>query len=157
MLSVGHGLTWVSGYLQEDETHQKPYRLFLVHACQRWKRTSPWFSRGYSRMQLKTRNYLLFNPDLFSHFIWLEFHSCELFLSQSWELMVGCLFFIRNVSANVSVPASLPQRSLLNLLSGEDEGFHSKEALLLVAVLTNLSKLLEPSSPQVPGLLVQSA
>nr|XP_020021060.1 Fanconi anemia group I protein isoform X3 [Castor canadensis] len=45
------------------------------------------------------------------------------------------------------------QRSLLNLLSGEEEGFHSKEALLLVAVLTNLSKLLEPSSPQFMQML----
>uniref|UniRef100_A0A452TLQ6 FA complementation group I n=1 Tax=Ursus maritimus TaxID=29073 RepID=A0A452TLQ6_URSMA len=41
------------------------------------------------------------------------------------------------------------QRSLLNLLSSQEEDFHSKEALLLVTVLSSLSKLLEPSSPQV--------
>uniref|UniRef100_A0A2R8ZT27 FA complementation group I n=1 Tax=Pan paniscus TaxID=9597 RepID=A0A2R8ZT27_PANPA len=41
------------------------------------------------------------------------------------------------------------QRSLLNLLSSQEEDFNSKEALLLVTVLTSLSKLLEPSSPQV--------
>ncbi|XP_047591772.1 Fanconi anemia group I protein isoform X3 [Lutra lutra] len=40
------------------------------------------------------------------------------------------------------------QRSLLNLLSSQEEDFNSKEALLLVTVLSNLSKLLEPSSPQ---------
>uniref|UniRef100_A0A8D2CLV0 FA complementation group I n=1 Tax=Sciurus vulgaris TaxID=55149 RepID=A0A8D2CLV0_SCIVU len=40
------------------------------------------------------------------------------------------------------------QRSLLNLLSSEEEEFNSKEALLLVSILFNLSKLLEPSSPQ---------
>ncbi|GAB5572171.1 Fanconi anemia group I protein isoform X3 [Prionailurus iriomotensis] len=41
------------------------------------------------------------------------------------------------------------QRSLLNLLSSQEEDFNGKEALLLVTVLSNLSKLLEPSSPQV--------
>ncbi|XP_008068810.1 Fanconi anemia group I protein isoform X1 [Carlito syrichta] len=40
------------------------------------------------------------------------------------------------------------QRSLLNLLSSQEEDFNSKEAFLLVTVLTSLSKLLEPSSPQ---------
>ncbi|KAM6181734.1 Fanconi anemia group I protein [Erethizon dorsatum] len=40
------------------------------------------------------------------------------------------------------------QRSLLNLLSNEEEDFNSKEALLLVTVLSTLAKLLEPSSPQ---------
>ncbi|XP_074256102.1 Fanconi anemia group I protein isoform X2 [Saimiri boliviensis] len=40
------------------------------------------------------------------------------------------------------------QRSLLNLLSGQEEDFNSREAVLLVTVLTSLSKLLEPSSPQ---------
>ncbi|KAM6201256.1 Fanconi anemia group I protein isoform 2-T2 [Rhynchocyon petersi] len=40
------------------------------------------------------------------------------------------------------------QRSLLNLLSSQEEDFNSKEALLLVSVLSSLSKLLEPSSPQ---------
>ncbi|KAK2107470.1 hypothetical protein P7K49_012635 [Saguinus oedipus] len=40
------------------------------------------------------------------------------------------------------------QRSLLNLLSGQEEDFNSKEAVLLVTVLTSLSKLLDPSSPQ---------
>ena len=36
----------------------------------------------------------------------------------------------------------------MNLLS-QEEDFDSKEALLLVTVLSNLSRLLEPSSPQV--------
>ncbi|XP_032197931.1 Fanconi anemia group I protein isoform X1 [Mustela erminea] len=45
------------------------------------------------------------------------------------------------------------QRSLLNLLSGQEEDFNSKEALLLVTVLSNLSKLLEPSSPQFVQML----
>ncbi|EPY75003.1 Fanconi anemia group I protein [Camelus ferus] len=40
------------------------------------------------------------------------------------------------------------QRSMLNLLSSQEEDFNSKEALLLITVLSNLSKLLEPSSPQ---------
>uniref|UniRef100_A0A452TLJ8 FA complementation group I n=1 Tax=Ursus maritimus TaxID=29073 RepID=A0A452TLJ8_URSMA len=45
------------------------------------------------------------------------------------------------------------QRSLLNLLSSQEEDFHSKEALLLVTVLSSLSKLLEPSSPQFVQML----
>ncbi|XP_029411826.1 Fanconi anemia group I protein isoform X2 [Nannospalax galili] len=45
------------------------------------------------------------------------------------------------------------QRSLLNLLSSEEDDFNSKEALLLVTVLTNLSKLLEPTSPQFVQML----
>ncbi|XP_045417678.1 Fanconi anemia group I protein isoform X2 [Lemur catta] len=45
------------------------------------------------------------------------------------------------------------QRSLLNLLSSQEEDFNSKEAYLLVTVLTSLSKLLEPSSPQFVQML----
>uniref|UniRef100_A0A2K6FZY0 FA complementation group I n=1 Tax=Propithecus coquereli TaxID=379532 RepID=A0A2K6FZY0_PROCO len=45
------------------------------------------------------------------------------------------------------------QRSLLNLLSSQEEDFNSKEAALLVTVLTSLSKLLEPSSPQFVQML----
>ncbi|XP_053437640.1 Fanconi anemia group I protein [Nycticebus coucang] len=45
------------------------------------------------------------------------------------------------------------QRSLLNLLNSEEEDFNSKEAFLLVSVLTSLSKLLEPSSPQFVQML----
>ncbi|XP_076972357.1 Fanconi anemia group I protein-like [Tamandua tetradactyla] len=45
------------------------------------------------------------------------------------------------------------QRSLLNLLSNQEEDFNSKEALLLVTVLSNLSRLLEPSSPQFVQML----
>ncbi|XP_043410632.1 LOW QUALITY PROTEIN: Fanconi anemia group I protein [Prionailurus bengalensis] len=45
------------------------------------------------------------------------------------------------------------QRSLLNLLSSQEEDFNGKEALLLVTVLSNLSKLLEPSSPQFVQML----
>ncbi|XP_059128741.1 Fanconi anemia group I protein [Peromyscus eremicus] len=40
------------------------------------------------------------------------------------------------------------QRSLLNLLSGEEEDFNSREALLLITILSALSRMLEPSSPQ---------
>uniref|UniRef100_A0A673TR06 FA complementation group I n=1 Tax=Suricata suricatta TaxID=37032 RepID=A0A673TR06_SURSU len=45
------------------------------------------------------------------------------------------------------------QRSLLNLLSGPEEDFNGREALLLVTVLSGLSKLLEPSSPQFVQML----
>ncbi|XP_076792354.1 Fanconi anemia group I protein isoform X2 [Arvicanthis niloticus] len=45
------------------------------------------------------------------------------------------------------------QRSLLNLLSSEEEDFNSKEALLLISVLSTLSKLLEPTSPQFVQML----
>ncbi|XP_012588192.1 PREDICTED: Fanconi anemia group I protein isoform X2 [Condylura cristata] len=45
------------------------------------------------------------------------------------------------------------QRSLSNLLSGQEEDFNSKEALLLVSVLSSLSRLLEPSSPQFVQML----
>ncbi|CAH7339329.1 Fanci [Phodopus roborovskii] len=40
------------------------------------------------------------------------------------------------------------QRSLLNLLNSEEEDFNSKEALLLIMILSTLSRLLEPTSPQ---------
>ncbi|XP_066558133.1 Fanconi anemia group I protein [Amia ocellicauda] len=40
------------------------------------------------------------------------------------------------------------QRSLLNQLSGGDEDFHSKEAQLLLNILSVLSRQLEPTSPQ---------
>ena len=43
----------------------------------------------------------------------------------------------------------LSQRSLLNLLSSQEEDFKSKEALLLATVLTSLSKLLKPISAEV--------
>ncbi|XP_036133936.1 Fanconi anemia group I protein [Molossus molossus] len=45
------------------------------------------------------------------------------------------------------------QRALLNLLSCQEEDFNSREALLLVSVLSSLSKLLEPSSPQFVQML----
>ncbi|XP_045152448.1 Fanconi anemia group I protein isoform X2 [Echinops telfairi] len=45
------------------------------------------------------------------------------------------------------------QRALLNLLTCPEEDFNSKEALLLISVLFNLSKLLEPSSPQFSQML----
>ncbi|XP_060223380.1 Fanconi anemia group I protein isoform X2 [Meriones unguiculatus] len=45
------------------------------------------------------------------------------------------------------------QRSLLNLLSSEEEDFNSKEALLLITILSTLSRLLEPSSPQFVQML----
>uniref|UniRef100_A0A8D0H2M9 FA complementation group I n=1 Tax=Sphenodon punctatus TaxID=8508 RepID=A0A8D0H2M9_SPHPU len=40
------------------------------------------------------------------------------------------------------------QRSLVNQLGGSEDDFNSKEALLVVSILSTLSKLLEPSSPQ---------
>ncbi|XP_059534254.1 Fanconi anemia group I protein isoform X2 [Myotis daubentonii] len=45
------------------------------------------------------------------------------------------------------------QRSLLNLLSSQEEEFNSKEALLLISVLTSLARLLEPTSPQFVQML----
>ncbi|XP_016053209.1 PREDICTED: Fanconi anemia group I protein isoform X2 [Miniopterus natalensis] len=45
------------------------------------------------------------------------------------------------------------QRALLNLLSSPEEDFSSREALLLVSVLSSLSRLLEPSSPQFVQML----
>lgn len=53
------------------------------------------------------------------------------------------------LGANISLCAFLPQRSLLNLLSSQEENFNSREAFLLVSVLSSLSRLLEPTSPQV--------
>ncbi|XP_036042581.1 Fanconi anemia group I protein isoform X2 [Onychomys torridus] len=49
------------------------------------------------------------------------------------------------------------QRSLLNMLSGEEEDFNSKEALLLITILSTLSKMLEPSSPQFMQMLSWTA
>uniref|UniRef100_A0A7N4PEB4 FA complementation group I n=1 Tax=Sarcophilus harrisii TaxID=9305 RepID=A0A7N4PEB4_SARHA len=45
------------------------------------------------------------------------------------------------------------QRSLVNLLSCQDDDFNGKEALLLVTILSSLSKLLDPSSPQLMQML----
>ncbi|XP_048337616.1 Fanconi anemia group I protein [Sphaerodactylus townsendi] len=45
------------------------------------------------------------------------------------------------------------QRSLVNQLSHAEDEFNSKEALLLISVLTTLSKLLDPSSEQYMQLL----
>ncbi|XP_036787922.2 Fanconi anemia group I protein [Manis pentadactyla] len=45
------------------------------------------------------------------------------------------------------------QRSLLNLLSSPEEDFHSREALLLVTVLSDLCRLLEAASPQFVQML----
>jgi hypothetical protein len=42
-----------------------------------------------------------------------------------------------------------PQRSLFNQLSGLEEEFNSKEAQLLISILSVLSRQLEPSSQQV--------
>ncbi|XP_052619043.1 Fanconi anemia group I protein [Peromyscus californicus insignis] len=49
------------------------------------------------------------------------------------------------------------QRSLLNLLSGEEEDFNSREALLLITILSALSRMLEPSSPQFMQMLSWTA
>ncbi|XP_036909535.1 Fanconi anemia group I protein [Sturnira hondurensis] len=45
------------------------------------------------------------------------------------------------------------QRSLLNLLSSQEEESNSKEAVLLVSILSDLSRLLEPASPQFVQML----
>ncbi|XP_051837044.1 Fanconi anemia group I protein [Antechinus flavipes] len=45
------------------------------------------------------------------------------------------------------------QRSLVNLLSCQDDDFNGKEALILVTILSSLSKLLDPSSPQLMQML----
>uniref|UniRef100_F6RYK4 FA complementation group I n=1 Tax=Ornithorhynchus anatinus TaxID=9258 RepID=F6RYK4_ORNAN len=45
------------------------------------------------------------------------------------------------------------QRSMVNLLSGSDEDFNSKEGLILVTILSTLSKLLETTSPQFVQML----
>ncbi|XP_053320955.1 Fanconi anemia group I protein [Spea bombifrons] len=45
------------------------------------------------------------------------------------------------------------QRCLMNQISGEEDDFNSKEAVLLVNVLTVLSRLLEPSSVQFVQML----
>ncbi|XP_066211097.1 Fanconi anemia group I protein isoform X2 [Saccopteryx leptura] len=45
------------------------------------------------------------------------------------------------------------QRSLLNFLSNQEEDLNSREAVLLVSVLSSLSRLLEPSSPQFVQML----
>lgn len=60
------------------------------------------------------------------------------------------------MSTPICVHPLLLQRSLLNLLSSEEEDFSSKEALLLLAILSTLSRLLEPSSAQVATVLVES-
>nr|XP_014340362.1 PREDICTED: Fanconi anemia group I protein [Latimeria chalumnae] len=48
------------------------------------------------------------------------------------------------------------QRSLVNQLSGAEEDFHSKEAQLLVNILSSLSKLLDPSSQQFVQVLTST-
>lgn len=60
------------------------------------------------------------------------------------------------MSTPICVHLLLLQRSLLNLLSSEEEDFNSKEAGLLIAILSTLSRLLEPSSAQVATVLVES-
>lgn len=42
------------------------------------------------------------------------------------------------------------QRALFSQLSGGEEDFSSREAQLLVSILSVLSRLLEPTSQQVP-------
>ncbi|KAL6047414.1 hypothetical protein STEG23_010995 [Scotinomys teguina] len=49
------------------------------------------------------------------------------------------------------------QRSLMNLLSTEEEDFNSKEALLLITILSTLSRMLEPTSPQFVQMLSWTA
>nr|XP_056721814.1 Fanconi anemia group I protein [Euleptes europaea] len=58
-----------------------------------------------------------------------------------------------NVTAKAAFLIRQFQRSLVNQLTHAEDDFNSKEALLLVSVLTTLSKLLEPSSQQYVQLL----
>uniref|UniRef100_A0A8D2LU31 FA complementation group I n=1 Tax=Varanus komodoensis TaxID=61221 RepID=A0A8D2LU31_VARKO len=58
-----------------------------------------------------------------------------------------------NVTERTAFQIRQFQRSLLNLLNNAEDDFNSKEALLLINILTTLSKLLEPSSPQFVQLL----
>ena len=55
--------------------------------------------------------------------------------------VVGVLDWVR------SLPC--PQRALFTQLSGAEDEFNSKEAQLLVSILSVLSRQLEPSSQQV--------
>ncbi|XP_053128131.1 Fanconi anemia group I protein isoform X2 [Hemicordylus capensis] len=58
-----------------------------------------------------------------------------------------------NVAEKTSFQIRQFQRSLVNQLSNQDNDFNSKEALLLINIISLLSKLLEPSSPQFVQLL----
>ncbi|XP_066491115.1 Fanconi anemia group I protein [Tiliqua scincoides] len=58
-----------------------------------------------------------------------------------------------NVTEKAAFQIRQFQRSLMNQLSNAEDDFNGKEALLLVNILTTLTKLLEPSSPQFVQLL----
>lgn len=98
-------------------------------------------------------NYL-FNPVYFQILSSWNFDSLESFLSQFGVWVDVSSMTGTDMLTFPCAPSS--QRSLLNLLSSQEEDFHSKEALLLVTVLSSLSKLLEPSSPQVEAPRIRS-
>ncbi|XP_067411776.1 Fanconi anemia group I protein [Emydura macquarii macquarii] len=58
-----------------------------------------------------------------------------------------------NVTEKAAFQIRQFQRSLVNQLSSAGDDFNSKEALSLVTIISTLSKLLEPSSPQFIQLL----
>uniref|UniRef100_A0A8C5MF79 FA complementation group I n=1 Tax=Leptobrachium leishanense TaxID=445787 RepID=A0A8C5MF79_9ANUR len=58
-----------------------------------------------------------------------------------------------NVTEKIAFHIKQFQRSVLNQLSGEEDDFNSKEALLLVSVLSALSRLLDPASVQFVQML----
>lgn len=86
----------------------------------------------------------------------LKHTHCLVDLPALAKRLVGTLFCShcgvvrRVVLAHKFFPSfPLPQRSLVNQISNAADDFSGKEALLLVNVITTLSKLLEPSSQQV--------
>ncbi|XP_069480410.1 Fanconi anemia group I protein isoform X2 [Ambystoma mexicanum] len=58
-----------------------------------------------------------------------------------------------NITEKAAFQVRQFQRSLVNQLSSADDDFNSKEALLLVNILSTLSKLLQPSSTQFTQML----
>ncbi|OCT89735.1 FA complementation group I L homeolog isoform X1 [Xenopus laevis] len=58
-----------------------------------------------------------------------------------------------NVTEKAAFQIKQFQRSLINQLSGGEDDFNSKEALLLVSILSTLSRLLAPSSQQFVQML----
>uniref|UniRef100_A0A8C4VZU9 FA complementation group I n=1 Tax=Gopherus evgoodei TaxID=1825980 RepID=A0A8C4VZU9_9SAUR len=62
-----------------------------------------------------------------------------------------------NVTEKAAFQIRQFQRSLVNQLSSAGDDFNSKEALSLVTVISTLSKLLEPSSPQFFSFLAEDA
>ncbi|XP_069078793.1 Fanconi anemia group I protein isoform X1 [Pleurodeles waltl] len=58
-----------------------------------------------------------------------------------------------NITEKAAFQVRQFQRSLVNQLSSSEDDFNSKEALLLISILSTLSRLLEPSSAQFTQML----